>query len=135
MTDMQLSLPSEIEGPSAWYGRDLTRRSDWLEYLSSTEVAEIELATKRLASLESCDIVSITSADFRLPTLAPRLRRLLDDVLNGRGFVLLRSLPVDTWTRRESAIAFFGIGTYFGKARPQNAQGHVLGHVKDLGIS
>ena len=127
-------IPPEIHGASAWHGPDLTRRPDWIAYLSSTEVGEIERAVKRLAS-ESCDIVTLRREDFPLPTLAPRLRRLLDEVLNGRGFVLLRALPVGTWTKRESAIAFFGIGTHIGSARSQNAQGHVLGHVKDLGRS
>jgi hypothetical protein len=32
-----------------------------------------------------------------------------------------------------STTAFWGIGTYFGSARSQNAQGHLLGHVYDLG--
>jgi hypothetical protein len=44
-------------------------------------------------------------------------------------------LPVERWTKLESAIAFFGIGAYIGAARPQNAKGHALGHVKDLGLS
>src|SRR5215831_8873435 len=125
-------LAAEIEGPSAWYGPDLERRRDWLEYLSSTEIAEVERAVKRLAT-EQTDIGTIASSDFPLPTLGLRLQNLLDDVLEGRGFVLLRALPVGSWTRREAAIAFFGIGTHIGGARPQNAQGHILGHVKDLG--
>ncbi|HEU4391894.1 MAG TPA: TauD/TfdA family dioxygenase, partial [Blastocatellia bacterium] len=69
------------------------------------------------------------------PTLSKRLNRLLDEVLNGRGFVLLRALPVTDWTRLQSAIAFFGIGTHLGSPRSQNGQGHLLGHVKDLGMS
>ena len=60
---------------------------------------------------------------------------MLEDVLTGRGFVLLRRLPVDRWSPRKTAIAYFGLGTHLGSARSQNAQGHVLGHVKDLGYS
>lgn len=134
MCDTLMRLPDEIHGPSAWYGPDLTRRPDWLEYLSSTEVEEVEHAVKRLTS-ESRDITTISSEDFPLPTLAPRIRRLLDEVLNGRGYALLRGLPVETWTKLEAAMAFFGIGTHLGNARSQNAQGHILGHVKDLGKS
>jgi hypothetical protein len=134
MCDTPFALPPEIQGPSAWYGPDLTRTPNWIEYLSPTEVGEVARAVTRLDS-ESCDIVSVRSEDFPLPTLALRLRRVLDEVLNGRGFVLLRALPVGAWTKRESAIAFFGIGTHIGNARSQNAQGHVLGHVKDLGSS
>src|SRR5262245_3120762 len=126
MSDSSLNLPPEIDGPSAWYGPELARSSEWIENLSSTEISEVERAAKRLAS-SSREIVTIRKQDFPLPALEKRLLRLVDDVLNGRGFVLLRGLPVATWTKRESAIAFFGIGTHIGAARPQNAKGHVLG--------
>src|SRR6185295_18670217 len=69
------------------------------------------------------------------PTLGPRLRHLLEHVLNGRGFVLIKALPVERWSAREAAIAFLGIGVHLGNLRMQNAAGHLLGHVKDLGRS
>jgi hypothetical protein len=59
----------------------------------------------------------------------------LDVVLEGRGFVLIRSLPVERWTRREAALAFLVIGVHLGNLRMQNAEGHLLGHVRDLGRS
>jgi Taurine catabolism dioxygenase TauD, TfdA family len=63
------------------------------------------------------------------------LHRLRDEVLNGRGFALIRGLPVEGRPIAESAIAYFGIGSHIGSARSQNAKGHVLGHVRDLGMS
>src|SRR5450755_4328415 len=60
---------------------------------------------------------------------------MLEHVLTGRGLVLLRRLPVERWSKRKTATAYFGLGTHLGSARSQNAQGHVLGHVKDLGLS
>lgn len=127
-------LPEAIAGPSAWYGLDLAARGGWIEHLTDTEIAEIGRASARLADA-AIDIPSIRRQDFPLPTLGPRLRRILDEVLNGRGFALLRRLPVERWSRRQAATAFFGLGTHLGNARSQNAQGHVLGHVKDLGQS
>jgi hypothetical protein len=134
VTNPLLTLPPEIQGPSAWYGPEMLTRRDWIEPLSETEIAEVERATKPLAETRA-DITSIRRVDFPLPTLGPRLQRILDDTLNGRGFTLIRSLPVERWTKLESAIAFFGIGAHIGAARPQNAKGHALGHVKDLGLS
>jgi hypothetical protein len=127
-------LPQEITGPSAWYGPDLAARGDWIEQLTETEIHEVDAAAERLASAEF-DIPSIRQHDFPLPTLGPRLRRILEHVLTGRGFVLLRQLPVDRWSTRKTATAYFGLGTNLGTARSQNARGHVLGHVKDLGYS
>ena len=57
-----------------------------------------------------------------------------DEVLNGRGFLLLRGLPVERWSMREAATAYFGLGAHLGSARSQNGKGHVLGHVQDLGL-
>jgi hypothetical protein len=131
---MHETLPPEIQGPSAWYGPTLARQSDWIEHLTLAEISDVETATKRLVS-ESRDIVDIRKEDFPLETLSARLNRVTDEVLNGRGFALLRALPVQRWTIREAATAFFGIGTHIGNARSQNAAGHILGHVKDLGSS
>ena len=73
--------------------------------------------------------------DFPLPRLGPRLGRILAEVLDGRGFVLLRGLPALEWGPRQSALAFLGLGLHLGNLRSQNAQGHLLGHVRDQGLS
>src|SRR6185503_19044523 len=39
------------------------------------------------------------------------------------------------WGRRRSALAFYGLGVHLGRALSQNAQGHLLGHVRDQGLS
>src|SRR6266568_8884489 len=132
-----ITLPPEIGDASAWYGPNLTGRTDWIECLSQAEIAEVESATKQLAesAKSSLDLTSINTEDLPLPTLGPRLRHLLDEVLSGRGFVLIRALPVQRWTKREAAIAFLGIGVHLGSLRMQNAAGHLLGHVRDLGRS
>lgn len=127
-------LPPVITGPSAWYGPDMAARKDWIETLTPTELAEIETASRRLMQTE-VDWAAFRPEDFPLPSLEKRLPRIIDDVLNGRGFVLMRGLPVEQWGHRLSAIAFMGIGSHFGRFRSQNAQGHLLGHVKDLGRS
>jgi hypothetical protein len=127
-------LPPEIHHAAAWYGAAMTRRTDWLVQLNDDEIAEIETATKQLAATRR-DIVTIRREDFPLPTFRSRLQALLAEVLHGRGFVLVRGLPLARWTRYEAALAFYGLGTHLGSARSQNAKGHVLGHVKDLGLS
>jgi hypothetical protein len=84
---------------------------------------------------DGADLASLSRSAFPLPRLAPRLHRTLDALLNGRGFVLWRGLPVKQWGRRRSAIAFYGLGAHLGTPISQNAQGHVLGHVRDMGLS
>jgi hypothetical protein len=83
---------------------------------------------------KSDDISQIRRQDFVLPRLGVRLRRIHDALIHGVGFALLRALPVNTWPKSVTAAVFFGIGQHLGFARPQNAKGHVLGHVIDMGL-
>jgi hypothetical protein len=133
ISDLQF-LPPEIQGPSAWYGPALLQQTDWIYHLSETEIIEIEAAVNGLASASE-NLTDISPDDFPLPTFGPRLQSLLGEVLEGRGFVLLRHLPVEQWSHRQTAIAFLGIGSHLGSLRSQNAEGHLLGHVKDLGLA
>ena len=75
-------------------------------------------------------VQNVKQSDFKLPTLGPKLLAFRDEAVNGRGFVLLRGLPVDQWAIEDVAIAYWGLGTYWGKAQPQNRLHHLLGHVK-----
>ena len=131
---MTFELPPEQTGAAAWYGPETSRRDDWLMPLDAADVAEVEAATKALVA-RNADIAAIAARDFPLPSLGPKLRARVDDeVLNGRGFLLLRGLPVERWSMAEAATAFFGLGAHLGSARSQNGKGHVLGHVQDLGL-
>lgn len=131
---MPLVLPPEQTGNDAWYGPEMAARDEWLMPLSAVDVREIEQTMAPLIAREA-DIAAISAADFPLPSLESKLKsRVRDEVLDGRGFLLLRGLPVERWNIREAATAFFGLGAHLGSARSQNAKGHVLGHVQDLGL-
>ena len=131
---MSFELPPEQIGAAAWYGPGMASSADWLMPLATAEIAEVEAATKALASREA-DIATMGERDFPLPRLGPKLKaRVRDEVLSGRGFLLMRGLPVERWSMREAATAFFGLGAHLGRARSQNGKGHALGHVQDLGL-
>lgn len=71
--------------------------------------------------------------NFHLPTLSILLGSIRGEVLNGKGFILLKGFPVEKWGNHKSAVAYMGLGTYLGYFVSQNGRGHVLGHVKDVG--
>jgi hypothetical protein len=126
--------PERIDGPAAWRSVDL-RADEWLHTLAPAEVAEIEAAARALAA-SGADLGTLTADDFPIPGFASRLRALFDDeVLEGRGFAVIRGFDPDRLSRTENAAAFLGLGAHLGAALPQNAKGHLLGHVKDLGRS
>ena len=132
-----LGLPSRLTGSAAWRGPEVLAAGDWLQPLDAAELAEIEAATGPWLARAEQDSGALNLLDipgFALPTLGPRLAALRVDLQHGRGFVLLRGLPVSRWGRRFSAVAFYGLGAHLGRPRPQNAQGHLLGHVRDMGL-
>ncbi len=134
---MEITLPPLQKNESTWYGPDWAgRENEWIANFSPNEIAELEAAGDEWdASHKSGNIETIVVRDFSLPTLAPKLLELREELIHGRGFALLRGLPTANYTERESAIIFCGIGSHLGLSRPQNAQGHLLGHVRDMGMS
>ena len=121
-----------ITAPCAWTGPEMARRTDWVHDFTPVEIAEIEAAVASVKA-RRLSILDIAQADFPLPTLAPALARIRDDLVDGCGVSLMRGLPVDSWTREEAALAYWGLGAHLGDAVSQNPQGHMLGHVKDIG--
>jgi hypothetical protein len=132
MNDAALAA-TQVSGAD-WHGPDMAARSDWVEHLSVGELDELGQLAARLCD-SGADLTELHAADVPLPLLAPRLQTVLAEVLDGRGFALLRGLPVREWGRRRAAVAFMALGAHLGAARPQNAQGHLLGHVRDMGLS
>jgi hypothetical protein len=127
-------LPARIDAPCAWYGPAMAARRDWIETLSAREVDELLRASDAWLA-DGADLTTLTRERFALPTLAARLSQVRHELLEGRGFVLLRGVPVASWGRARSAVAFYGLGAHLGRALSQNAHGHVLGHVRDAGVS
>jgi len=127
-------LPERIDHRCAWHGPAMAKRGDWIEALTERELDELAQACEPWMG-EGAELATLAREQFALPTLAARLQRVHDELLEGRGFVLLRGLPVAQWGRRRSAVAFYGLGAHLGRALSQNAQGHVLGHVRDVGLS
>jgi hypothetical protein len=126
-------LPPEIQGPAAWFGPDESTKQHWQYELTDEELTELERAAASCLAV-SDDLIQITRSSFVLPKLSERLRVIHESLLKGCGFALIRSLPVRQWSREMTAAAFYGLGTHLGQPRPQNAKGHVLGHVIDMGL-
>jgi hypothetical protein len=129
------ALPLQpVDDPAVWSAADLAASDDWIYPLTGAETGELDAAVAHLEATGK-EIMDIGRGDFALPTLGSRLAAVREQVLHGRGLALVRGVPVARYTRRQSAIAFWCIGLHIGVPVSQNARGHVLGHVADLGNS
>lgn len=121
-----------IVDPAGWRADDLAARDDWIYKLSEEEADELRQAVRDVQR-QGLDILDVTKENFPLPRFDAGLRALYEELLEGRGFVLIRGLPIADFDKKQTGIAFWGIGTRFGRALSQNPKGHMLGHVKDFG--
>ncbi len=125
--------PARIDGPSAWTGPEMRAHPErWLLQLQDDDLREIDDAIRRVQA-SGLELADITPATFALPRLAGKLQGVLDRLLEGCGFTLIRGFQVQRYSLEQAAIAYLGIGAHLGGFRSQNAKGHLLGHVTDLG--
>jgi hypothetical protein len=121
-----------IPGPAAWRGADLARRSDWIAPLGAAAIEELDRA-RAAARATGRPLEALSREDFPLPGLAPRLAEWARELADGRGFLLVRGLPVGRWGDQDSALVFWCLGLHLGHPGAQNPQGDLLGHVFDTG--
>lgn len=125
--------PERIEGPAAWFGPDIGAHPErWCVQLDDDDLRELDTAIRGIQSTGR-ELADITPDTFVLPGLSVKLKAVLDRLLHGCGFTLIRGFPVSRYTLEQTAIAYLGIGAHLGSFRSQNAKGHLLGHVTDLG--
>ncbi|MGI9411856.1 MAG: TauD/TfdA family dioxygenase [Hyphomicrobiaceae bacterium] len=123
-----------VKSPAAWHGSEMTDRAgEWTQTLSNAEIAELYDLARSLRA-RSNDLLDLTRGDVPLPILGERLAALRHELLHGRGFALLRGMPVEEHTLADNAWAYWTLGLHLGTAVPQNGKNHMLGHVTDLGL-
>jgi hypothetical protein len=119
-----------LDGPAAWRGADFTDPAQWQSALSGAEIAELHAAVGA-AEASGKPLGALTRADFPLPALSRRIDDWRTEVRHGRGFVLVRGVPVREWSAAQSEIFFWCLGQHLGIPGAQNPQGDLLGHVRD----
>jgi Taurine catabolism dioxygenase TauD, TfdA family len=118
--------------PMAWRRSSFAAPEDFSLDLSKEDREEVVGAVHRLAREgRLAPVHALTRADFPFARLGQRLTQAYEDVRRGRGFVLLRGLPVDGLTLEEYTAAVWGIGSWFGFPLSQNAQGELVSYVID----
>ncbi len=121
---------SVLEEQCEWRAGDFADEDRFTEHLTGAELEELD-ASLRHALRTSDDPLELTRHDFPLPTLAGRLARIEDELVNGRGFVRLRGIDRGAYSQDEMELLYWGIGAHLGRPWAQNKRGHVLGDVTD----
>ena len=116
------SIPSApIGGARAWTVAELGELEDYVEPLSAAELEALEPG-----ALEP-------SCAAGLPSLGPRIAAIRRILVEGRGFVLLRGLPVQRWSSAQTEGFMRAFGDALGIPGAQDDDGALVGHVRDEG--
>jgi hypothetical protein len=130
MTAIDPATLEPLETPCEWRRADLG--DSYMFHLTDAHLAELDDALVHTESITD-EVLDITRDMFPLPTLGPELTELADELINGRGVVLIRGLPVADYGKERAAKIYWGVGMHLGSPWPQNAKGHLLGDVTDQG--
>ena len=124
-------FPQEVSGPIVWEGKDWKSEGQWVYKLSGDELKEIDDALEHFKSMSDVVVIVLTSwsfsdacpvpsqglniwmghvgkDNFPLPTLSPRLHGLAQELYSGRGFFVLRTIPIDKYSRADLATIYAG---------------------------
>ncbi|KAG1449737.1 hypothetical protein G6F56_008555 [Rhizopus delemar] len=124
-------FPEQLEGSKLWKGSDYEgKESEWVYQLTPEELEEVDHAVHDFEATEK-HFSEITKETFPLPQLGLKLKKLIEEnVVDGRGFIVIRGLNPDKYTRAQNVIAYTGLSAWVGKRGLQGR--HVLAHIKDL---
>ncbi len=110
-----------VRNAAAWTADDLGDPSCWIEPLDHATVAAFEAALDRDAP--------------NLPGLEPTLARWRRELTHGRGFLVLRGVPVGRWDLETQKRFMALLGAQFGRLGLQNPQGDLIGEVRNTGAA
>ncbi len=119
---------SLIAYPQAWTVREV----GGVEGLSQSIPSEVISGVRRIIERTRHKAPqSVTQQEFDDPVVNAWIKTLHDEILHGRGALLVRGLDAGGFDEEQLERFFWGIGTHMGHAPIQSNLGDRLGHVLD----
>tara|TARA_B100000676_G_scaffold311889_1_gene383614 strand:+ start:18137 stop:19180 length:1044 start_codon:yes stop_codon:yes gene_type:complete len=128
MTDVFSEI---IDHPSAWKGSDFAGPDDVAFDLDERHLDALRAVVAR-AYAAGRGIQDLTDAETAMPEIEAELKDLRHELMEGRGLLLVRGWPIDEMTDEELGLAYWALGTYFGRGVSQSPMGDRLGYVTDV---
>ena len=110
---------------------DFKTPADYTIELTATHLRDIERAMRKIKAA-GLGLDDLQREHFDVPSLRPVIDQIRHEIEDGRGFVVVRRLPVEDYSKDEIGMIFWGIGTHLGRGLSQSVLGDRLGHVKDF---
>ncbi|GAA5196050.1 TauD/TfdA family dioxygenase [Rugosimonospora acidiphila] len=123
----------QVPGPAEWRADKIAGDDSWRYPLDGAHRSEVLAA---LAAVRAAGVPAggVARGGFPLPTLGVELDRLAHDLAYGRGFALLRGVPLAGLTEPQCELVALGIAGHVGVLVGQTARRLPLTHVRDQGV-
>ena len=119
-----------LDSPAAWRGDAIASDDTWLDSWTPRQLEEIEAAILHAKSSRK-PTEALGQTDFPLPRLSAQIQTWRNALSTGRGFVVIRGLPIGRWSDEDVELFFWCFGLHLGLPGGQNPKGDLLGHVRD----
>ncbi|TFK36380.1 hypothetical protein BDQ12DRAFT_609947 [Crucibulum laeve] len=131
-TPLPRGFPQKLESPLVWKGSDWMDESQWVYELNESQLKEIDDAVKYFNALNQ-PLGYVSPTTFPLPTLSPILSELSKELHTGRGFFVLRTIPVSSYSKKDAILIYTGLSSHVGSLRGvQDHNNAIISHIKDL---
>lgn len=119
--------------PAAWKASTFQDKEEFVVELGGKHVDALARAVEKLKTKGQTDLHKIGRDDFALESISDDLAEWQSEITDGKGLLILRGFPVDTFPIDEIELMWLGLGTHFGRPVSQSAMGDLLGHVVNVG--
>lgn len=121
-----------FDQPSAWKASDFKSKDDFAIDLTARHVAALEAQVADYKKTGG-DHAGLNPDSFPLTAIQEDIQSWHQEVLHGRGLLMLRGLPVDRMSADDLRILFLGLGTHIGRPVSQSKNGELVADVVNIG--
>ena len=121
-----------LTGLQAWKAADFKQESDWLSVFSNHELGEID-AISRGSEVPLAELLQMGKDDFSMPRVAEKFNVIREQLEGGRGFSVLRGVPVQHYSLPQARKVFWALSVHMGTPQRQDKAGSLLHDVTNTG--
>ena len=122
-----------IQNPDVWTMSDFKDHENWISIMTPDETHEI-IDIIETWRRHPCPVADINLATVICPHLAMRFDAIKEEIEGGRGFYLLRGLPIEKFSAQEAQVLAWILSHYLGEPQSQDKLGSLIHSVTNTGL-
>ena len=117
----------QITHPSAWKSSQIGGKEGLMHRFGPEHAAALMELVDRTRHLEPSEV---TRAQFDHPLINDLMKGAREEIMNGRGAIILAGLDMETVSVEDYGRLYWGLGTHLGTGVIQSAKGDRIGYVQ-----